>query len=91
MQVLGRQGTPPAECTPEIMREIMKQHLDAPSMWAIFPLQVWLLSFSDSPPRMTSLAVCPRFYFLFLSQEVAMLEVEEVPTLKLHVRGRTPM
>ena len=39
-QVLGREGTPPAECTPEIMREIVKQHLDAPSMWAIFPLQV---------------------------------------------------
>lgn len=39
-QVLGRQGDPPAACTPEIMREIVKQHLDAPSMWAIFPLQV---------------------------------------------------
>ncbi len=41
MQVLGHQGAPPAECTPEVMREIVAQHLESPAMWAIFPLQVW--------------------------------------------------
>ncbi len=41
VQVLGHQGAPPAECTPEVMREIVAQHLESPAMWAIFPLQVW--------------------------------------------------
>ncbi|KAK6942118.1 Carbohydrate binding module family 20 [Dillenia turbinata] len=30
---------PPGKCTPEITYFIVKQHMDAPSMWAIFPLQ----------------------------------------------------
>jgi len=41
VQVLGHQGAPPVECTPDIMREIIAQHLESPAMWAIFPLQVW--------------------------------------------------
>ena len=41
-QVLGHQGTPPAECTPAIMHDIVRQHMEAPSVWAIFPLQVCL-------------------------------------------------
>ena len=42
MQVLGHQDTPPAECTPAIMHDIVRQHMEAPSVWAIFPLQVCL-------------------------------------------------
>ncbi|MDR0995716.1 MAG: 4-alpha-glucanotransferase, partial [Tannerella sp.] len=41
-QVLGLQGEAPCDCTPEIARLILKNHLDSPSMLAIFPLQDWL-------------------------------------------------
>ena len=40
--VLGHEGDAPAECTPEICREIIRLHLESPSMFAIFPLQDWL-------------------------------------------------
>lgn len=36
---LKRYGVCPAECTPEIVEAINQQHLDTPSMWAIFPIQ----------------------------------------------------
>ncbi len=38
-EILGRWGEAPAECTPEIARDILVQHLYAPSMWTVFPLQ----------------------------------------------------
>ena len=40
MQALGRSGEAPEQCTPEVMHDIVQQHLDSPAMWAIFPLQV---------------------------------------------------
>lgn len=36
---LGRYGAAPHACPPDIVEAINKQHLDAPSMWAIFPIQ----------------------------------------------------
>ncbi|MFA6126626.1 MAG: 4-alpha-glucanotransferase [Bacteroidales bacterium] len=36
---LGNQGASPFECTAEIVRQIITQHLYSPSMWAIFPIQ----------------------------------------------------
>ncbi|KAK9857162.1 hypothetical protein WJX84_012023 [Apatococcus fuscideae] len=36
---LGLQGKPPAHCTPAIMRTIVRQHLQSPSILAIFPMQ----------------------------------------------------
>jgi 4-alpha-glucanotransferase len=32
-------GQAPPECEPRIVQEIVRQHLDAPAMWSIFPLQ----------------------------------------------------
>ncbi|KAH0468674.1 hypothetical protein IEQ34_001906 [Dendrobium chrysotoxum] len=37
--VIGSNDEPPSECTPEVANFIIHQHLLAPSMWAIFPLQ----------------------------------------------------
>lgn len=37
--VLGFDGKPPAKCDPTIVSAVIQQHLEAPSMWAIFPLQ----------------------------------------------------
>jgi 4-alpha-glucanotransferase len=41
-QVLWKQGEAPEDCTPEIAKEIIKQHLASPAMLTIFPLQDWL-------------------------------------------------
>ena len=38
--VVGSDEEPPSRCTPEVVHFIVQQHFDAPSMWAIFPLQV---------------------------------------------------
>ncbi|KAH9299658.1 hypothetical protein KI387_031340, partial [Taxus chinensis] len=37
--VLGYSEAPPAQCVPEVALAIIQQHVEAPSMWAIFPLQ----------------------------------------------------
>uniref|UniRef100_A0ACD5Z182 Uncharacterized protein n=1 Tax=Avena sativa TaxID=4498 RepID=A0ACD5Z182_AVESA len=37
--VIGSDDAPPSRCTPEVVHFVVKQHFDAPSMWAIFPLQ----------------------------------------------------
>ncbi|MDR0687539.1 MAG: 4-alpha-glucanotransferase [Prevotellaceae bacterium] len=37
--VLRHDGEAPATCEPWVVREIVLQHLNAPSMWAVFPLQ----------------------------------------------------
>jgi len=36
---LGKQGSAPYYCEPEVGKEMIYQHLHSPSMWAIFPLQ----------------------------------------------------
>ena len=37
--ILGCHGEAPAFCEPWVCREIIRQHLYSPAMWAIFPLQ----------------------------------------------------
>lgn len=39
-QVLGGEGRAPASCTPAVLEHILQQHMDSPSMLAIFPMQV---------------------------------------------------
>ena len=41
-QVLWKPGVTPAECTPEIARDILLQHLESPAMWVVVPWQDWL-------------------------------------------------
>ncbi|GHV21790.1 4-alpha-glucanotransferase [Clostridia bacterium] len=41
-EVLKREGAAPADCTPEISETIIRNHLNAPSMLTIIPLQDWL-------------------------------------------------
>ncbi|WCJ28700.1 4-alpha-glucanotransferase DPE2 [Euphorbia peplus] len=36
---VGSDTLPPSTCTPDIARFFIRQHVEAPSMWAIFPLQ----------------------------------------------------
>ncbi len=37
--VLGREGEPPLTLEPHLSQQIIRQHLDSPSMWAVFPIQ----------------------------------------------------
>ncbi|XP_062166587.1 4-alpha-glucanotransferase DPE2 isoform X2 [Alnus glutinosa] len=37
--VVGSDTLPPSQCVPDIVHFIIRQHVEAPSMWAIFPLQ----------------------------------------------------
>jgi 4-alpha-glucanotransferase len=37
--VMGKTGSAPKECTPEIVTFINEQHFESTSMWAIFPIQ----------------------------------------------------
>uniref|UniRef100_A0A1D1Y9G6 4-alpha-glucanotransferase n=3 Tax=Anthurium amnicola TaxID=1678845 RepID=A0A1D1Y9G6_9ARAE len=37
--VIGSNDMPPSQCVPEVANFILQQHFEAPSMWAIFPLQ----------------------------------------------------
>jgi len=41
-EIMGRAGAAPAYCEPEIVRDILVQHLYSPSMWAIVPVQDFL-------------------------------------------------
>jgi 4-alpha-glucanotransferase len=38
-EILGKEGEAPWECSPDIVKQIVAQHLYSPAMWAIFPLQ----------------------------------------------------
>ena len=48
--ILGQPGTAPEFCEPWIVRMILEQHLYAPAMWAIFPIQD-LLAMDESLRR----------------------------------------
>ncbi|KAL5546818.1 hypothetical protein UlMin_006505, partial [Ulmus minor] len=37
--IVGSDILPPSRCVPDVAHFVIKQHFDAPSMWAIFPLQ----------------------------------------------------
>ncbi|KAJ9179771.1 hypothetical protein P3X46_008099 [Hevea brasiliensis] len=37
--VVGSDELPPSQCRPDIAHFVIRQHVEAPSMWAIFPLQ----------------------------------------------------
>ncbi|MBL7816536.1 MAG: 4-alpha-glucanotransferase [Saprospiraceae bacterium] len=81
---LKRYGTAPHDCTPEIVEAINKQHLDAPSMWAIFPIQD-LVGMNESLRRTNATAeqinepANPQHYWRFrfhLPMEKLLLETE---------------
>ena len=37
--ILKKKGDAPSACEPKVAEEIIGQHLDSPSMWAVFPAQ----------------------------------------------------
>ncbi|KAG9454794.1 hypothetical protein H6P81_007698 [Aristolochia fimbriata] len=49
--VVGSEEVPPSSCIPEVAFFILRQHFDAPSMWAIFPVQDLLALKEDYTTR----------------------------------------
>ncbi|XP_060191492.1 4-alpha-glucanotransferase DPE2 isoform X3 [Lycium barbarum] len=49
--VMGSDELPPDQCTPEIVHFVLRQHVEAPSMWSIFPLQDLLALKEDYTTR----------------------------------------
>ncbi len=41
-ECLHRSGTAPAELTPEVAEQILRQHLESPAMWVVLPWQDWV-------------------------------------------------
>ncbi len=41
-EVLHREGQAPEECSADICRQIIEEHLQSPAMWVILPWQDWL-------------------------------------------------
>ena len=39
LQALQQDSAVPEQCTPDVMQAIARQHMQCPSMWAIFALQ----------------------------------------------------
>ncbi|KAH9675167.1 4-alpha-glucanotransferase DPE2 [Citrus sinensis] len=49
--VVGSDALPPSQCLPDITHFILRQHVESPSMWAIFPLQDLLALKEDYSTR----------------------------------------
>lgn len=49
--VVGSDALPPSQCLPDITHFILRQHVESPSMWAIFPLQDLLALKEDYTTR----------------------------------------
>lgn len=64
--VVGSNELPPSQCTPEIANFVIRLHVEAPSMWAIFPLQVTMQKISGSTGEACSISANPFTYKNYL-------------------------
>jgi 4-alpha-glucanotransferase len=82
--ILGNPGEAPSVCTPEMVSQVITQHLNAPSMWSVFPIQELLgmdekLRFPDPHAERINQPANPTHYWryrLHLDLE-ELLEQEE--------------
>jgi 4-alpha-glucanotransferase len=68
--VLGEKGEAPAACEPWIVGRIIQQHLSAPSMWAVFPIQDLLamdktLRYANHKEERINLPANPKHYWRY--------------------------
>ena len=79
-EVLGQNGPVPAQLTPELSEQIVRQHLASPAMFTILPLQDWLAIDGDlrydkpAEERINVPAICPWYwrYRMHLSLETLL-------------------
>ncbi|MDR0543312.1 MAG: 4-alpha-glucanotransferase [Dysgonamonadaceae bacterium] len=80
-EVLNRDGLAPEDCSPEICRQIIYNHLSSPSMLTIIPLQDWLsmdesLRASDPDAERINIPALSRHYWRYRMH----LAIEELLT-----------
>ncbi|XP_057249169.1 4-alpha-glucanotransferase DPE2 isoform X2 [Beta vulgaris subsp. vulgaris] len=93
--VVGSNKLPPSKCIPEIAYFIIRQHVESPSMWAIFPLQDLLALKNEYTARPATEETIndptnPKHYWRFRSHVTleALLKDQELKTaIKDLVRG----
>ncbi|GAB2210062.1 hypothetical protein Drorol1_Dr00015315 [Drosera rotundifolia] len=93
--VVGSNKLPPSRCVPSIAHFIIRQHVEAPSMWAIFPLQD-LLALKDeyttrpAPEETINDPTNPKHYWRFrthVTLETLLKDKELTSVIKDLVRG----
>lgn len=95
--MLQEEGEAPSACTPDIMTSIVKQHLESPAMWAIFPLQDLLgISpvFNQRPAEEETIndPTNPRHYWRYrmhIKIEELLEDQEFVRSLRALLQGRS--
>ncbi|GHT48832.1 4-alpha-glucanotransferase [Bacteroidia bacterium] len=89
-EVLKREGAAPAECTPEISEAIIRNHLTAPSMLTIIPLQDWLamdaqLRIPDPDAERINIPAHSRHYWRY-RMHLTIEELLQAETLNTKIR-----
>ncbi|RXH80914.1 hypothetical protein DVH24_004828 [Malus domestica] len=92
--VVGSDMSPPARCVPEIAHFILRQHVEAPSMWAIFPLQDLLAlkeEYTTRPAKEETIndPTNPKHYWRYrvhVTMEALIKDNELISTIKDLVR-----
>ncbi|KAG5556044.1 hypothetical protein RHGRI_006613 [Rhododendron griersonianum] len=93
--VVGSDSLPPSRCVPEIAYFILRQHVEAPSMWAIFPLQDLLAVKEEYTTRPAAEETIndptnPKHYWRFrvhVTLEALVKDKELKSTIKDLIRG----
>ena len=88
--VLHHPGEAPADCTPKLCKQIIKQHLQSPAMWVILPWQDWLsiseeLAHPNPEEERINIPANPRHYWrwrMHMTIEQLMQETELNQSLK---------
>ncbi|XP_044468053.1 4-alpha-glucanotransferase DPE2 [Mangifera indica] len=93
--VVGCDALPPSKCVPEVAHFIIRQHVESPSMWAIFPLQDLLALKEEYTARPAAEETIndptnPKHYWRFrvhVTLESLLKDKELKATIKDLVRG----
>nr|XP_043619388.1 4-alpha-glucanotransferase DPE2 isoform X2 [Erigeron canadensis] len=93
--MVGSDSLPPKQCIPEIAYFVLRQHVEAPSMWAIFPLQDLLALKEEYTTRPATEETIndptnPKHYWRFrvhVTIESLLKDTELTTTIKGLVRG----
>lgn len=93
--IVGSNKVPPSQCVPAIAHFVIRQHLESPSMWAIFPLQDLLAlkeEYAKRPANEETIndPTNPKHYWRYrahITMETLLKDQELKTTIKDIVRG----
>ncbi|XP_010036394.2 4-alpha-glucanotransferase DPE2 isoform X2 [Eucalyptus grandis] len=93
--VVGSDKLPPSKCVPDVAYFVLRQHVEAPSMWAIFPLQDLLVLKGEYMTRPATEETIndptnPKHYWRYrahVTLEALMKDRDLISTIKNLIRG----